>query len=95
MAGATLRWLSVPPALDGRFDIQGSHTTQPCFFGNEERGGALLPSIQAAPSGGTMGHPELSYLNRKRGRQFGSSCQETFAIQSGDWSWGAGGALRS
>lgn len=38
MAGATLRWLSVPPALDGRFDIQGSHTTQPCFFGNEERG---------------------------------------------------------
>lgn len=92
---ATLRWLSVLPALDRRFDIKGSHSTKPCFFGNEEKGGALLPSIQAAPSGSTTGYPKLSNLNRKLGPQFGSSCQGTFTIQSGDLSCVARSALRS
>lgn len=36
----TLRWLSVLPALDRRFDIQSS--TKPRFFGNEEKGRELF-----------------------------------------------------
>lgn len=61
----TLRRLSVLPALDRRFDVQGYRSTKLRFFGNEEKGRALLPSMEAAPSGGTMGYPKAFQPKQK------------------------------
>lgn len=55
-----IEWLSVLSACNRRLDIQGYTLKKSCFFGNEEKEGHLLPSIQAShrvAPWGTQGLP--------------------------------------